>query len=271
VSFGTTGHSAGDAYLLSLQVGSNVTATGYYPWEIEVKATFGSDTLTRGLSGNTLVVINDATASPYGQGWYVSILDRLTSVSGGVAWLYGAGGARYFASLGTSGSTESFLSPAPDLGSLTKDTSTGVYTYTGLDKVKTYFDSSGKISKIVDPNNFTTTYAYSSGNPSTISTPDGGVYTFTYSSGRLSALTSPGGAVVTVTHDINGDLTALQSPDGSLRTFTYDAGHKVTNEKWGSLNTTYAYDANNGTLATVTYAASSAVAVSPRVEQGLGT
>src|SRR5262249_29571621 len=36
VTFSTTGHSAGDNYLLALQVGSAVGSTGYYSWQIDI-------------------------------------------------------------------------------------------------------------------------------------------------------------------------------------------------------------------------------------------
>ena len=40
VTFQTTGHSPGDSYLLSVQVGRPVTATGVYPWySVDIQAT----------------------------------------------------------------------------------------------------------------------------------------------------------------------------------------------------------------------------------------
>src|SRR5207302_49166 len=40
VNFSTTGHSAGDVYLLDAQVASAVTSTGAYSWSLSITETF---------------------------------------------------------------------------------------------------------------------------------------------------------------------------------------------------------------------------------------
>src|SRR5207247_8226685 len=75
----------------------------------------------------------------------------------------------------------------------------------------------------------------------------------------------------TVTVDGSGDLTNLTNPDGGLRTFTYDSSHRMTNDKFSLLNATFAYDANNGTLSTVTLDTSVTLGVSPANEPALTT
>src|SRR5262249_55067254 len=70
----------------------------------------------------------------------------------------------------------------------------------------------------------------------------------------------PGGRTVTVTVS-GGDLTQLTNPDGNNRSFSYDGNHKVTNQQWGPLSTTYAYDATNGTATTVSLDASTSLKV----------
>src|SRR5262249_22519909 len=115
VTFGTTGHAAGDDYLLSLQVSSAVTATGHYPWEIEVKATFGNDTLTRGLSGYADVVVLNSSESTSGYGWNLAGVDRVISVTGGLLWVFGSGGVKFFESVGLS--SRYYASPPDDFGS----------------------------------------------------------------------------------------------------------------------------------------------------------
>src|SRR5262249_15741505 len=61
VTFGTTGHAAGDVYLLSTQVANAVSATGVYPWSVQLTASFTGDTITRTLSGNSLVIANGSS------------------------------------------------------------------------------------------------------------------------------------------------------------------------------------------------------------------
>src|SRR5207253_1320290 len=129
-------------------------------------------TLTQTVSGSLPVVVN-GSSDPFGQGWSVAGLDQLVSVTGGVLWVYGSGGARFFADLGSG----SFLSPANDFGTLTQNTTTHVYTYTAKDQVQWSFDSGGNLTTVTDPHGLAISYAYSSGLPSTITGPDGGVLT----------------------------------------------------------------------------------------------
>src|SRR5439155_27279972 len=68
VTFGTTGHSAGDVYDLAVQDSSAVTSTGIYTWSIEVKATVSGSTIDRTYSGNAYVVVN-GSSDAFGQGW----------------------------------------------------------------------------------------------------------------------------------------------------------------------------------------------------------
>jgi hypothetical protein len=37
VTFSTSGHAAGDTYLLAAQVPSDVTASGLYPWQLYIR------------------------------------------------------------------------------------------------------------------------------------------------------------------------------------------------------------------------------------------
>src|SRR5204863_57586 len=60
VTFSTGGHSAGDTYLLAFQVSSAVSATGYYPWSVDIALTYaGGEVINRTVEGNLPVVVND--------------------------------------------------------------------------------------------------------------------------------------------------------------------------------------------------------------------
>jgi hypothetical protein len=102
-------------------VSTAVSSTGGYPWTVEVKATYGSDTITRSVSGTSYVVVNGST--PFGHGWSLEGLDKLVSVTGGVMWVSGAGGTPRF----YYGSSGTLVGPATDLGTLVKN---GDNTYT---------------------------------------------------------------------------------------------------------------------------------------------
>src|SRR5262249_45059102 len=154
------------------------------------------------ISGRTPVVVN-GSASDFGQGWSLAGLDRLVSVTGGVLYVYGSGGARFFALLGAG----AFLSPPHDFRALTPVGTP--YTYTAKDQVQRTFDSGGKLTKVTDPHGLALTYAYSGGRLATITGPDGGVGTFSYDgSGKLNKVQEPGGRTVTVTVNGAGDLTS---------------------------------------------------------------
>src|SRR5207244_3543633 len=119
VNFSTTGHSAGDVYLLSAQVATAVTSTGAYSWSLSITETFsGSPNKNQTLSGTAYVLVSPST-NPLLIGWTLAGVDQLVSISGGVIWVYGSGGFRIFT--GTSGT---LTNPANDLGTLVARTAT---------------------------------------------------------------------------------------------------------------------------------------------------
>src|SRR5207302_4979010 len=124
---------------------------------------------------NLGVVVNGSGATD-GQGWSIGGVDSLVSVTGGVLWVYGTGGSRFFGSLGSG----AFLSPPSDMGTLTQSLIDSTYTYTAKDQTQWKFDSGGAIAKIVSADNLTRTYAYAGGRVSTITEPSGAVTTFAY-------------------------------------------------------------------------------------------
>jgi RHS repeat-associated protein len=265
VTFSTTGHSAGDVYLLDLQDSSAVTFTSAFPWSVTVTAAYsGGINVVRTVSGKTPVIVN-GSASPYGPGWSLASVDQLVTVGSDLMWVHGGGEARYFQSLGNN----AYLSPPNDFGTLVKNID-GSYTYTAKDQTKFNFDSSGNISTVVDPHNLTLTYAYSSGLLSTISEPDGGVGTFAYTSGLLTKVTEPGGRVVTLTY-ASGYLSTLQDPDGSLESFGYDASNRLNNDQHGPLNATITYDTTSGEPNNINLGLSDTLAIAPANSVGLAT
>src|SRR5205823_2825038 len=110
--------------------------------------------------------------------------------------VYGAGGRRFFASAGGG----AFTSPADTFGTLVQNND-NTYTYTAKDQTQTKFDTSGKITAVVDPHSLAITYTYSSGRLDTVQTPDGGVTTFSYTTAlgitHYTAIAEPGGRTVT--------------------------------------------------------------------------
>src|SRR5207253_4653590 len=71
VNFSTTGHSAGDVYLLDAQVASAVTSTGAYPWSMSITETFSGSPIMRTVSGTAYVVVSPST-NPMLVGWSIA-------------------------------------------------------------------------------------------------------------------------------------------------------------------------------------------------------
>jgi hypothetical protein len=155
VTFGTTGHSPGDTYLLAVQVANAVSATGLYTYTLEVKTTGTTPTYDVTTSGTQQVVANDS--SPFGAGWYLDGLDRLVPVSNGTAtamlWVNGTGDSRLF-----NFSNGAFTSPADDFGTLAAN-GPG-YTYIAKDQTKRNFSGAGLLTGAVDTHGVALTYAY---------------------------------------------------------------------------------------------------------------
>src|SRR5262249_33682591 len=153
----TSRHSSGDPYYLALQTSSAVSTTGRYSFSVDVKATFSSrGDVRRTVSGNDLVVANDSSA--IGAGWSLGGIDRLVSVTGGLVWVYGMGGARYFASAGGN----NYTTPAGAFGTLVKN-GDNTFTYTAKDKSLWKFDTSGYPTRVQDGAGIGATLTYTSG------------------------------------------------------------------------------------------------------------
>ncbi|HYV38484.1 MAG TPA: RHS repeat-associated core domain-containing protein, partial [Gemmataceae bacterium] len=264
VSFSTSGHSAGDIYDLAVQVSSAVTSTSYYPYSIQVRATYVSETVTRTATGNVAVVAQGSDDA-FGQGWSLAGLDYLVSTGSGVVWVSGASGTARFFSGPTSGT---YASPANDFGTLT--VSGGIYTYTAEGHMQWTFGSDGLLTKIVDTHGLTRTFTYDTGRIYTIEDPDGSTATFGYDvSNKLSEIDAPGARTVAATVS-GGDLTALVNPDGGERDFGYSS-HKLTSDDFAPLGmVSYDYKAN-GTIGTVTLDGSSTLTVDAAAAQGLAS
>src|SRR5262249_28267413 len=137
--FSTAGHSPGDTYALAVQEMTPVTTTGLYPWELLVTAMFpDGSTITQDFTGSAQEVSNDA--SPYAPGWSLAGVDQLVPGPGGVLWVYGSGGSRFFAQ----GPGSTFVSPSNDFGSLVKNPD-GTFTYTAKNQVRWRFNSQGHL------------------------------------------------------------------------------------------------------------------------------
>jgi RHS repeat-associated protein len=268
VTFSTAGHNAGDVYLLSTQVATPVTATGVYPWKVEIQATLPSGSIIDSTLSGTVAVVANGSGDPIGQGWSIGGIAQLISDgNGGFVWVDGDGGTRVF----QAGNGTTFVSPPQDFGTLVKNPS-GTFTYTNPQQVEWMFNSQGLLTSINQPDGPAMSFTYdSSGKPTSITQPGGWTVTFTYDSqNRLDAVSEPGNRGLSTTHDSNDNLTGATMPDGSSVSFTYDSESHLTNVEWGSQNTTYSYD-SEGAISGANMGLGSTLGLEPASLQGLQT
>jgi RHS repeat-associated protein len=266
VHFTTTGHSAGDTYLLGVQHATQITSSGNYAWSMSVTVHItGQSDVVVSANGSMPVVVRDTSSDYLGRGWSLQGLDSLVIDGSGALYVYGGtGGARYF-----TGTTGTYTNPANDFGTFVKN-GNGSYTYTAYDQVKTNFDSNGRITTRVDPHSLTTSYTFDGGGKLTrIDSPDGANASFTYDgSSLLQTVLQPGSLTLTMAHASASDLTSVQYPDGANRTFTYSS-HRLTKEQFGDQTATLTY--SSGMLSSIDRGGSSSTTVTPELSQGLTT
>ena len=163
VTFQTTGHSPGDAYLLATQVASPVTTTGAYPWKVEIQATLP-------LPGNPSSTARSAVRPT---SWSTAPAIR-TARDGALAerpgctrtaWV-GSSGPTATAAAATSSpaAVTTFFSPPNDQGTLVKNAD-GSFTYTNPQQEKWNFNSQGFLTSVVEPDGPTEMFAYNSRAP----------------------------------------------------------------------------------------------------------
>lgn len=129
------------------------------------------------------------------------------------------------------------------------------YTITQTDGTIVNFNTSGKISTMVDTHNNITTYAYTSGKLTTIIDASGRTTTIAYgTNGYVSSVTyNPTNQAVTYNYDAIGNLTKVTDSAGKYVTYgNYDSDHNlgtITDER--SIITTINYDVTNDRVTSI--------------------
>lgn len=138
-------------YTLAVQVAEPVTASGVYDWSVTVDV-FGpgtdeEPTWTGVATGQAQVAVRDD--SPWGAGWWLSGLDALVPVAGGVLYVYGTGESRLFQE-----QNGIYVSPAEDFGTLRGLGQAG-YVYRSKEGTQWQFDAAGRLRAVVDRHGLT--------------------------------------------------------------------------------------------------------------------
>ncbi|MGQ0715341.1 MAG: RHS repeat-associated core domain-containing protein [Gemmatimonadaceae bacterium] len=210
-----------------------------------------SDTLG---SASGRVVVVDRSASPFGAGWWLAGLERLTFLSGTeVLWVGGDGSSRLYVKRGAG--------PVYDAPALDRPDSLSWDGFTGTrflpDGGTVLFDINGRHAATRDRFGRETQIVVASGSDrvDSLRVPKPGgwlTYAFTYTAGLLSGVSAPsttlGGATrnVTVTQSA-GRITSIRDPDSTLVGFGYGSGLEanVVRSRTDRRNFTthYAFDA----------------------------
>ncbi len=230
-------HGKHGANRLAAQWDVSHLPTGAYKHTAIVRSFFDGGTTTESTDTTRIIVVNEAQ-SPFGSGWSMPGLQRLTIQSDGIVVSEGDGRAVYYRKVGGS-----YVRPAGEFATLMYVAPNYYRRYP--DGTEAVFTSTGLLSYVENRFGHRTTFAYTSGRLTTITDPIGKQFVLAYNgSGKLTSITDPGGRVTTVTVDASGNLTKVVGPDNATAfTGTYDGTHRlrtrkdVRNKVWG-----YAYD-----------------------------
>jgi RHS repeat-associated protein len=113
------------------------------------------------------------------------------------------------------------------LATLSRDSSTGKWTFV-RDKTEVFiFDSLGALQSLADLNGNTVTFGYAGGKVTSITGSGGRVLNLTWASGHVSGMTDSASRSVSYAYDTAGNLAAVTGADGSVTSYTYDSSHRL--------------------------------------------
>ena len=201
------------------------------------------------------VIIDNKSDSPYGAGWEVNGVYRLSpGLDGGLLLeSSGIGSAHY-----VKDSEGNFVAPGSYYTVLTEekdaDDETTGYRLRGKTGSVRRFDADGLMTSSEDRNGNRTSYSYESYRKpgdrddshrlSRITDPVGRRTNFRYSNGYLSEIEDPAGRVSRFRHSARGDLMELTYPDGSSESFAYDKRRMTRRADERGNTTSYSYGAH---------------------------
>ncbi len=217
-----------------------MTNTGKAPWYLyiggDVDAISGnlvlsSTDLSVKAKGFTMTVsrtYNSAlvgTLGPFGLGTTDPYHARLSFPAGGnVTYTAGDGGAYTFVTMGGT----AYSPPRGVHDSLIKN-GDGTFTLWAPDGSKTNFDSTGKLTSLVDRNGNHLTLTYTNGNPTKVSDDSGLSLTFTYdASNRVTSVVDSMSRKVQYTYDGSNRLTQFKDAMGFTENYTsFDGANRL--------------------------------------------
>lgn len=183
-----------------------------------------------------------ATDGPLGYGWshnYNVTLAVNTSVT--ITW--GDGKTETWTPDGSGGFT-----PQYGVFDTLTDNGDGTYTLKKKDLTKYNFDTSGRLSGIVDKNGNTITLTYTGSNLTQITDTAGRTINLTYdTNNHIALITDPIGRTIRFTYDANDNLVSAKDMSGNTTAYTYDNKHQILTvvDPRGNTVVTNVYDSLN--------------------------
>jgi RHS repeat-associated protein len=140
--------------------------------------------------------------------------------------------------------TNAYAAPNRVFATLTRNSSTGTWTFVRRKALTMTFGSGGQLLSEADRNGNTVNLGYdSSGNLATVTAPGGRTLTFTWAAGHLATVTDSAGRQVSFGYDAAQNLTTVTNVNGKIGRLGYDSGHNLTTlTTYGGSTTTNSYD-----------------------------
>lgn len=183
-------------------------------------------------------------AGMFGYGWTSNVEAQLVDAGEGPIILIDGDGSRHIFGQTAGGG---YVAHGGVYLTLVKN-GDNTYTITQTDGTKINFNTTGKISTIVDTNNNTTTFTYDvNGKLIEIKDASNRITTINYgANGYISSIQIPGSRTISYQYDGNGNLTQVTDPEAKTITFGYDASHQLTSiTDQRNITTTIGYNAGS--------------------------
>lgn len=179
-------------------------------------------------------------AGPFGLGWTLTYGQSLAFGTGGnVTWNGPDGSSFPFIAKGTTGG---YAAPRGVPDRLVKNTG-GTYTLWTPDGAQENFDSTGKLTSLVDRNGNRLTLTYTSGKLTNVADATGKTFTLSYdANGRVISIKDPMNRYSNYSYDGSGNLVQVRDPMGFLTNYTYASGRIASIVDPVGKRTAFAYD-----------------------------
>jgi RHS repeat-associated protein len=189
---------------------------------------------------------------PFGYGWSADFAMKLDVLSAGdttdprprqVQITQENGATVVF----TEGPNHLYSADARVLATLTRDDSTGNFTFTRRSGAVMEFNSAGRLVELRDLRGNAVAVGYNDSNQVTSLSASGGrTLTLTWADGRVSQVADSAGRSVSYGYSNAGNLTSATGVDGAVTGYGYDSAHYMTTvSKPGGAVTTNVYDGSN--------------------------